>query len=91
MEKFVPYAKMSKKLKKQTDRARRNTWGPLDPVTRVKKSGKLYDRKRARRRDDDRMGAFLFAFSRPGPVFVCISPHQGSDRPKAALRRSIHG
>ena len=59
MEKFVPYAKMSKKQKKEADRARRNTWGPLDPVTRVKKSGKLYDRKRARERGEDRTGSLL--------------------------------
>ena len=61
MEKFIPYAKLSKKQKKLADRAKRVTWGPLDPVTRIKRSGKLYDRRRARRRDDDRMSAFLFA------------------------------
>ena len=63
MEKFVPYAKMSKKRRREADRAKRNTWGPLDPVTRVKKSGKIYDRKRARDRDNDRTGPFLLPFS----------------------------
>ncbi len=34
MEKFVPFEKLSKKEKRKQNRARRNGWGALSPVTR---------------------------------------------------------
>ena len=34
MEKFIPYEKLSKKEKRKINRARRQTWGELNPVTR---------------------------------------------------------
>lgn len=35
MEKFVPYDKMSKKQKREVDRAKRGDWGKTRPATRV--------------------------------------------------------
>ena len=48
MEKFIPYAKLSKKEKRKLDRARRQTWGQLDPVTRKPVSSRAYNRNKAR-------------------------------------------
>ena len=61
MERFVPYQKLSKKKKREMDREKRNTWGPLDPVTRIRESKKTYDRKKAHRWDEDHAGAFFVA------------------------------
>lgn len=60
MEKFIPYEKLSKKEKRKIDRARRQTWGALDPVTRKPASSKAYNRRKAQ--DWKRE-------SPPGPVF----------------------
>ena len=46
MEKFIPYEKLSKKEKRKIDHARRNTWGPLKPITRKTENGKAYNRKK---------------------------------------------
>ena len=46
MEKFIPYAKLSKKEKRKVDAARRTTWGELNPVTRKPANSKAYNRKR---------------------------------------------
>ena len=48
MEKFIPYEKHSKKEKRKIDQARRQTWGELNPVTRMSESSKAYNRKKAR-------------------------------------------
>ena len=47
MEKFVPYEKLSKKEKRKLDRARRGSWGDVNPVSRKAESKKVYNRKRA--------------------------------------------
>ena len=44
---FVEYKKMSKKARKEADRANRNVWG-CSPVSRVVPSKKVYSRKRAK-------------------------------------------
>ena len=44
LRKFTPYAKMSKKKKREQDTSHRKTWGTLNPVTRRTKSPKAYDR-----------------------------------------------
>ena len=46
MEKFIPYEKLSKKEKRKIDKARRQTWGVLNPVTRKPTNSKTYNRKR---------------------------------------------
>ncbi len=48
MEKFVPYEKLSKKERRKLDLARRQTWGPLSPVTRKPVSSRAYSRSKAR-------------------------------------------
>ena len=45
--------KMSRKELRERNKARRNFW-PMNPVTRVKESGKVYNRKRLKRELDDR-------------------------------------
>ena len=47
MEKFVPYEKLSKKEQQKINKARRGTWGDLNPVTRKPTNSKAYNRKRA--------------------------------------------
>ena len=46
MEKFVPYEKLSKKEQQKINKARRGTWGDLNPVTRKPTNSKAYKRKR---------------------------------------------
>lgn len=53
MNKFVSKDKLSKKARREIDKAKRNTWGPLNPVTRKTENKKVYDRKKARLEDKD--------------------------------------
>ena len=46
MEKFVTYEKLSKKKQKEMNKEKRGTWGVMSPVTKVKPSAKVYNRKR---------------------------------------------
>ena len=48
MEKFIPFEKLSKKKKKELNKAKRNTWGMTNPVTRREKNPKAYDRNKLR-------------------------------------------
>ncbi len=60
MEKFIPYAKLSKKKKRELDARRRGVW-TISPVTRKPASPKAYNRSKARKwRDDDSLSAPLF-------------------------------
>ena len=43
---MIPYEKLSKKKKKEADRARRGTWGALDPRTRRPPDPRAYRRAR---------------------------------------------
>ena len=43
---FTPYEKLSKKEKKKINAAKRNTWGPLNPVTRKPANSNAYNRKK---------------------------------------------
>lgn len=52
MDKFIPYAKLSKKKKRELDAARRETWS-LNPVTRAPANPKAYNRKKAQKWRDD--------------------------------------
>ena len=53
MDKFVPYEKLSKKMKRQLDAEKRGSWYGLNPITRKPKNAKAYDRKKARCWRDD--------------------------------------
>lgn len=46
MKKYIPYEKLSKKMQRQFNAARRNTWGSLKPTTRKPPNSKAYNRKR---------------------------------------------
>ncbi len=63
MEKFVPYEKLSKKRQREENAKRRGSWGGINPVTRRPDNPKAYNRKQARRWQDD-----------SGPVFLRRSP-----------------
>ena len=54
MEKFIPYEKLSKKERQKINRAKRATWGDLNPVTRKPENSKAYNRKRAQAWKKDR-------------------------------------
>ena len=63
MKQFVPYEKLSKKQKREADRARRADWGNVNPVTRRVESAKLYNRKKRRiGRDAFDAGAFVYEY-----------------------------
>ena len=57
--KFVPYGKLSKKKKREADRARRGSWGGISPVTRRPDDPKAYKRNKRKIRLPDE-GADLF-------------------------------
>ena len=60
-EKFVPYEKLSKKKKKEIDRAKRGSWNGLNPVTRKSPNPKAYNRQKAKRwTEDSTLGLLLF-------------------------------
>ena len=60
METFVPFEKLSKKKKKELNRARRGVW-TCSPVTRRPANPKAYNRKKARREHEDAFDpCFLF-------------------------------
>lgn len=63
--KFIPYEKLSKKKKRELDRAQRNSWGSFSPVTRVEKNPRAYKREKMRLSDD---GEAYSLFSRPIPL-----------------------
>ena len=46
MEKFIPYEKLSKKEQQKINKAKRGTWGNLNPVSRKPENSKAYNRKR---------------------------------------------
>ena len=66
MEKQIPFQKLSKKKQREENRKHRNTWGPLNPVTRRPENPKAYNRRKAQKRmDDPRFCAFSFWEKRP--------------------------
>lgn len=61
MKKFVEYEKLSKKQKKEIDKAKRAGWGDVIPVTKKIESAKIYNRKKHRRSDwESGAGVFLY-------------------------------
>lgn len=49
MEKYVPFAKLSKKEQRRLNKQRRGDWGALSPVTRRSENPKAYNRRKAQR------------------------------------------
>lgn len=66
MNNYVPIEKMSKKARLELMKARRGTWGALNPVTRRPEDPKKYNRKKNRRVDDSYEGGSFFCFNRLG-------------------------
>lgn len=52
MKGMIPRNKMSRKARKEMDAGKRNTW-MMNPVTRIRESGKVYDRKKLRNNPED--------------------------------------
>ena len=50
MEKFIPFEKLSKKKQRELNAKKRNTWGPVSPVTRKPENPKAYNRQKAQKR-----------------------------------------
>lgn len=48
MEKFIPFAKLSKKEQQAINKSRHKNWGSIDPVTKRPTNSKAYNRKKAR-------------------------------------------
>lgn len=62
MKQFIPRDKMSKKVRKELDKARRTEWR-ISPVTRKVESKKRYDRRKTSRiRNEDWTGGFFVVF-----------------------------
>ena len=52
-EKFIPYAKLSKKKQRELDRLRRNDFGAISPVTKAVPNKKIYNRKKNRKLENE--------------------------------------
>ena len=46
MGKYISYEKMSKKQQKLVNASQRGSWGNVKPITKVKASAKVYNRKK---------------------------------------------
>ena len=51
MEKYISYEKMSKKQQKIVNASKRGNWGNVKPITKVKASAKVYNRKKQNSQD----------------------------------------
>ncbi len=60
MEKYIPIEKRSKKEKQALAKARRGTWGALNPVTRKPANPKAYNRKKSRHEEEFFDGGICF-------------------------------
>ena len=87
MEKFIPYEKLSKKEKRKIDKARRQTWGELSPVTRKPASSKAYNRKRTQDWKKELPDLRLIicysqsAYSNPSRFFSAVPPEPAPAKP----------
>ena len=62
MEKLIPYEKLSNKEQQKINKAKRGTWGDLNPVTRKPENSKAYNRRKAQswKRDSSSVPFLLF-------------------------------
>ena len=58
MNRFIPRKKLSKKAKQALNKAQRETWGSLNPVTRKPKNPKAYTREKPRYEPSGDAGVF---------------------------------
>ena len=59
VSRFIPYQKLSKKKKRALNAQKRAAW-PISPVTRRSENPKAYNRKKARKWEDDPDSVLLF-------------------------------
>jgi hypothetical protein len=64
VDKYVPIEKRSKKAKLTLAKAKRGTWGAINPVTRTPPNPKAYIRSKTRREDETFNGGFAFCLNR---------------------------
>ncbi len=62
MQKFIPFAKLSKKAQQVINKSKRKNWGNIDPVTKRPTNSKAYNRKKAQAWKDDFPTPELFIF-----------------------------
>ena len=74
MEKFIPYAKLSKKKKRELDTRKRGSWGALNPVTRKSPDPRAYNRRKARKQDFDETDSVPFIFFAVFLAAAAVSP-----------------
>jgi hypothetical protein len=67
MQKFIPFAKLSKKSQQAINKSRRKSWGNIDPVTKRPANAKAYNRKKAQAWKDGFPTPELFIFYK----FLC--------------------
>lgn len=62
MAKFIPKEKLSKKARRELNKMRRNTWGPINPVTRKAENKIVYNRRKVRieKEDSCQTGSFPY-------------------------------
>jgi len=53
MQNFIPKQKLSKKAQRDLNRAKRRTWGALNPATKKPANPKAYDRRKVQNGEDD--------------------------------------
>ena len=71
---FVSYHKLSKRKRREADRAKRTTWGSIVPVTKMKPSDKIYNRKKARHRQGEPPDAGFFIVQWNSPRGEAVIP-----------------
>jgi len=52
MQKFIPTQKLSKKAQRELNRAKRRTWGALNPTTKKPANPRAYNRQKVQKGDD---------------------------------------
>ena len=65
MQKFIPFAKLSKKTQQEINKSHRKSWGNIDPVTKRPANSKAYNRKKAQAWKDDFPTPELFYYLAP--------------------------
>ena len=65
MERYIPYEKLSKKKKRESDKKRRGGWGEINPITRKRENKKAYNRKKTEFREDTsvNVGFYFYRFA----------------------------
>lgn len=65
MQKFIPFAKLSKKTQQEINKSHRKSWGNIDPVTKRPANSKAYNLQKTQAWKDDfpRLSFFYCCFS----------------------------